>query len=107
MDPQTSQLAGRFSSLSTLGKLEFLTRLAHEETVCIRIGFLGKSAQVEPIKKSNEHIHHICNYNLQILEVNRYLSDADIMESLVELFGEQEGGLDRLIRTFDEIRNIN
>ncbi len=97
MDERTIQIVKRFSILPQLGKLEFLTRLAHDETVYIRVGLLSKPPQLDPIRGSNEFIHQICNYSFQVLGINSYLSDTDIIESLVENFEERgESGLEIL-----------
>lgn len=108
MDARTNQLVKRFSDLSQLGKIEFLTRLAHDESVYIRVGFLKKPPQLNPIRGSNELIHQICNYSFQILGINRYLSDATIIESLVEHFDERgEAGSDILERALANLKISN
>jgi hypothetical protein len=76
----------KFSSLSQLGKVEFLTKLIHEETIRVRITRVIDSDTTGETPNSNELIHQFCNYIFQILEISRYLTDADIIEYVYDYF---------------------
>lgn len=83
MHKKLAEFTQLFSKLSQLGKVEFLTRVAHEETIRVRMAFASGSVIAGEARNSNERIHQLCNYIFQVLEINRYLDDSDMMEDLL------------------------
>ena len=86
MQQNLAKFTQKFSALSQLGKVEFLTRVAHEETIRVRVAFASGSVMAGEVQNSNEIIHLLCNYIFQVLEIHRYLDDSDIIEALLHLF---------------------
>jgi hypothetical protein len=66
-DVQGIELARAFTALRGVSKALVLAHLTHEQTIHARASYVRGSVDVSALKRSNELIHRLAGYTMQVL----------------------------------------
>ena len=92
MTVHDAELARRFSGLGRTGKAEFLSRVAHGQTIRARESYAEQYDDAAALAVSNELVHRLVGYIVQVLTRDTEADqDASVIQMIIEFANYDPG----------------